>query len=86
MKSSKYFSKFEKVATLPKSEESIYLKNYVAKIPYLIMFGAESDGLSEELINFSTKKVTIEMSESVESLNLAISVGILLYKIENIEN
>ena len=26
------------------------------------MFGAESDGLSQELINFSTDKVTIEMS------------------------
>ncbi len=79
----KYFSKFERIATLPKSDESIYLKNYVAKTPYLIMFGAEADGLSKELINFSDKKVTIEMSDSVESLNLAVSVGISLYKIEN---
>ena len=47
------------------------------------MFGAESTGLSEELKNFATKNVTIEMNNKVESLNLSISVGVFLYKINS---
>lgn len=79
----KYFDKFERVATLPKTDDTIFLKEYSGKSPYLIMFGAESDGLSNELIDFATKKVTIEMNDAVESLNLSVSVGVFLYKIEN---
>ena len=44
------------------------------------MFGSEADGLSEELKNFATKNLTIEMESNVESLNLSISVGVILYK------
>ena len=45
------------------------------------MFGSEADGLSEELKMFATDNITIEMSDKVESLNLSISAGIILYKI-----
>ena len=45
------------------------------------MFGAEADGLSNELINYSTDKVTIEMDSKVESLNLSMSAGIIFYKL-----
>ena len=48
------------------------------------MFGAESNGLSKELIQLANKKgesVTIEMKNNVESLNLSISAGIILYKL-----
>lgn len=72
------FEKFERVATLPKASDTINLKDYNAKTPYLIMFGSEADGLSEELIDFSTKKITIEMDKDVESLNLSVSVGVIL--------
>ena len=33
----------------------------------LIMFGSEADGLSDELKNFATTNVTIEMAPFVES-------------------
>jgi len=72
------FEGFERVATLPKADDTVFLKEYKATSPYLIMFGSEADGLSEELINFATKKVTIEMDSDVESLNLSVSVGIIL--------
>lgn len=75
------FNNFERVATLPKSQNIINLKDYNVTAPYMIMFGSEANGLSQELIDFSTKKVTIEMNEEVESLNLSISVGIFLYKL-----
>lgn len=72
------FADFERVATLPKANDTVFLKDYQSNSPYLIMFGSEANGLSEELIKFATKKVTIEMNSEVESLNLSVSVGIIL--------
>lgn len=76
----KYFSDFDRIATLPKSENCVSLKDFSTKEKSLVMFGAESSGLSEDLINFATTKLTIEMTNEVESLNLSISAGIVLYK------
>lgn len=78
------FGSFERVATLPASENTINLKDFKVKSPYLIMFGSEADGLSQELIDFSTKKLTIEMDKDVESLNLSVSVGVCLYGVINL--
>ncbi|MGN1125252.1 MAG: TrmH family RNA methyltransferase [Candidatus Gastranaerophilaceae bacterium] len=77
----KYFHDFTRIATLPKSNDSVYLKDYKPQDKTLVMFGTESSGLSEELINFSTDKVTIEMDDKVESLNLSMSAGIIFYKL-----
>lgn len=76
------FDEFERVATLPNGNNVIGLKGYMPKEKVLIMFGSEADGLSDELKKSATKNVTIEMSDNVESLNLSISVGIILYKIK----
>lgn len=76
-----YFSDFERIATLPKSDDSKYLKDFETGEKSLVMFGAESSGLSDKLIEFSTKKLTIEMKNDVESLNLSVSAGIILYKL-----
>ena len=76
---SEIFEKFERVATLPRSKN--LLKTYKPNYPVLVMFGSEADGLSEDLIKFSTASVKIEMSKNVESLNLATSVAVILYKI-----
>ncbi len=73
------FEKFERVATLPRAAE--YLKNTKINEPMLIMFGSEADGLSQELIDFSTKEVKIEMASNVESLNLSVSCAVVLYKL-----
>lgn len=72
------FDTYNKVATLPKGEG---LKEFKIQQPYLIMFGSEADGLSQELIDFSTQKLTIEMNSEVESLNLSVSVGIILHNL-----
>lgn len=70
---------FTPVATLPSSKNTVNLKDFKAKSPYLIMFGSEAKGLSQDLIDFSTQKLTIEMNSEVESLNLSVSVGIILH-------
>lgn len=77
------FSSFERIATLPKGKNVVLLDDYKPIEQILIMFGSEADGLSEELKNYSTKDITIEMSPSVESLNLSISAGIIMHKIKN---
>ena len=75
----KVFEGFERVATLPRATQ--YLKDFSVKEPVLLMFGSEADGLSDELINFATKEVKIEMTQTVESLNLSISCAIVLYSL-----
>ena len=77
------FNDYERIATLPKAENTIWLNEYKTQEKVLVMFGSEASGLSEDLKNFATKNVTIEMSDRVESLNLSISAGIFMYKIMN---
>lgn len=76
----KLFDSYERIATLPKSEKTTWLREYQPAKKVLVMFGAESTGLSAELKEFATKNVTIEMDSKIESLNLSISVGVFLYK------
>lgn len=73
------FKDFERVATLPRATEN--LKSFNVNEPVLVMFGSEADGLSDELIDFATKKVKIEMASTVESLNLSVSCAVVLYKL-----
>lgn len=75
----KYFNDFERIATLPRSNN--LLRKFKPKQHMLLMFGSEADGLSEDLINYSTTSIKIEMNKCVESLNLSISCGIILYHI-----
>ena len=75
------FEDYERVATLPKSENTIWLNKYKPAEKTLIMFGSEANGLSSFLKNFATKNITIEMSDKVESLNLSISAGLIMYKL-----
>ena len=75
---------FIPVSTLPKNNETTFLKDFSSDEKLLIMFGTESNGLSEELKDFAKSKgrgITIEMTDKVESLNLSISVGVILYKL-----
>lgn len=74
------FTNYERIATLPRSKN--LLKEYKIKSNQtLIMFGSEADGLSEKLIKFSTNSIKIEMAKTVESLNLATSVSVILYEL-----
>ena len=74
-----HFSKFEKIATLPKAKT--YLNDYKTDKPVLVMFGSEADGLSNELVEFSNSQIKIEMADNVESLNLSVSCAVVLYKL-----
>ena len=56
----------ENVTTMKKIKEGI------------IVFGNESKGISPELLNMSTVKITIPKKGKAESLNVAVAVGIIL--------
>lgn len=73
------FDDYERIATLPRAKN--YLKDFEAVKPFVVMFGSEADGLSDELIDFATKEVKIEMASAVESLNLSVSCAVVLYKL-----
>lgn len=75
----KIFEDYQKIATLPRSTNM--LKNFTPQEKCIVMFGSEADGLSDDLISLSTDSVKIEMSPNVESLNLSISCGIIIYQI-----
>ncbi len=75
----KIFGNFDRIATLPRAKN--LLNNFEQHGQILVMFGSEADGLSDELINFSTNSVKIEMANTVESLNLSISAAIIMYKL-----
>lgn len=75
----KVFSNYDRIATLPRATH--LLKNSKIDEKVVVMFGSEADGLSEDLIKFSTKSVKIEMTKSVESLNLSVSCAVVLYEL-----
>ncbi len=48
--------------------------------PMVLMFGSESHGISDELAEQADYLLTIPMNNQVESLNLSVSTGIILYE------
>ncbi|HBG49315.1 MAG TPA: hypothetical protein DDW90_07415 [Cyanobacteria bacterium UBA9971] len=49
--------------------------------PTVVFFGSEAEGISDLLANQADEFVKIPMSEEVESLNLSISAGIVMYEV-----
>ena len=67
---------FKRIATAPKGGTSIYEFEFPAKS--LIIFGSEANGLTDDILSNSDITISIPSSGMGESLNLAISCGILL--------
>lgn len=50
------------------------------KQPRLLVFGSEAHGVSDEILSLMDETFKIPMQNSVESLNLAVSAGIILFE------
>jgi RNA methyltransferase, TrmH family len=50
------------------------------RVPSLLMFGSEAHGLDDSVIQLADEIVNIPMMNDVESLNLAVSAGIILFE------
>ena len=77
----KYFKNHKFYATsVDKSLKLKSLKEADIKSPCIIMFGSEAFGLSKNTVEKSDFYVTIPIKGDIESLNLSISIGIVLYE------
>ena len=60
--------------------ENIYWENDLKDVEYIV-FGPESVGLPEEILNnYKDKQITIPMDTQSRSINLANAVGIVMYE------
>jgi TrmH family RNA methyltransferase len=50
------------------------------RLPTALVLGSESEGFSKEELEAAGKSVSVPMRGSVESLNVAVSAGVLLYE------
>ena len=67
---------FTKIATIPKGGTSIYEFDFPAKS--IILFGSEANGLNDDIVSNTDIILSIPSKGNGESLNLAISCGIVL--------
>jgi tRNA G18 (ribose-2'-O)-methylase SpoU len=70
-----------KLAAMVLDESALDLADFRADGPTALMFGSEADGLAKPLIDRADVKLTIPMSKQVDSLNLAASAAIALWRI-----
>lgn len=63
--------------------ESIDLLDIKKCDKHVLVFGNEGQGVSEEIIKLSDKKVIIKMDEKVDSLNVAVASGIMMFYFNN---
>lgn len=66
------------VACTEKTDELIYTPDY--KLPTAIIMGAEDEGISNDLIRLADHLAKIPMAGNIESLNVSVSAGIILYE------
>lgn len=67
---------FDVVATVPAGAANLYASRLAARS--VLVFGAEGEGMSRELIAAATQRLSIPGSGRVESLNIAASAAVLL--------
>ena len=75
------FTTHKFIATTLSKENNISLEECKKLDKYIIMFGSEANGLSENLTKISDKNIKLEMTNNVESLNLSVSASIVLYEL-----
>ncbi len=63
------------------AQDSKSINDVEIKDNHCLVFGNEGNGVSLEIINKSTKKVIIPINKKIDSLNVAVASGILMYKL-----
>ncbi|MBK9510637.1 MAG: 23S rRNA (guanosine(2251)-2'-O)-methyltransferase RlmB [Cytophagaceae bacterium] len=72
-------SGFRIVSCTEKTENSLYSPDYT--LPTAIIMGSEEDGISDTLLQLSDDAVRIPLKGKVESLNVSVATGIILYEV-----
>ncbi|MGL5510758.1 MAG: TrmH family RNA methyltransferase, partial [Microcoleaceae cyanobacterium] len=71
-------------ATVPTAQLSYWQVDM--KKPTILLLGNEGGGLSQELINLADQQVQIPLSNSIESLNVAICTALILFEAKRQRN
>jgi len=66
------------VCCTEKTQEFIYKPDYT--VPTAIVMGSEEDGIRNEIIRISDHLAKIPMYGEIESLNVSVSTGVILYE------
>lgn len=67
------------VCCTEKTQDNIYTPDYTA--PTAIVMGSEEDGIRNEIIRISDHLAKIPMFGEIESLNVSVSTGVILYEV-----
>lgn len=66
------------IACTEKTTDTIFNADFTT--PACIIMGSEEDGISNEYLKLSDKKVMIPMQGKISSLNVSVAAGIILYE------
>jgi TrmH family RNA methyltransferase len=78
------YGDFQFFATVVKDGQKQNIYNEIKyKKPTIILFGSEADGISDILARQADNFIKIPMNQEVESLNLSISVALVVYEAFN---
>jgi len=69
------------IVALEQTKDSIDYKEYTPENKTAVILGNEVDGVSKDLLGITDVVVDIPMNGIKESLNVSVSVGILLYRL-----
>ncbi len=71
-------SGFQIIACTEKTDQVIY--DAELSIPTVMILGSEEDGISEELLDLADQKCMIPISGQIDSLNVSVAAGIILFE------
>ncbi|MCX6291192.1 MAG: 23S rRNA (guanosine(2251)-2'-O)-methyltransferase RlmB [Bacteroidetes bacterium] len=66
------------IAATEKTSEVHYQADYTS--PCAIIMGSEEDGISSDLLKLADKKIKIPLLGSIESLNVSVACGVVLFE------
>ncbi|GGZ27856.1 23S rRNA (guanosine(2251)-2'-O)-methyltransferase RlmB [Echinicola pacifica] len=66
------------ISCTEKTEKGMYEGDFTG--PLALVMGSEEDGISEDLMELSDETVRIPMSGNIESLNVSVASGVLIYE------
>ncbi len=72
------------IACTGESDKSPHEVNY--SLPTAIVMGSEESGISETVLNLSNDVVRIAMEGHIESLNVSVATGMILYEVKRQRN
>ena len=65
------------------SDKAVSLEKVNKKDDFVLVLGNEAHGVSEDTLKMANQVVKIDISDSIDSLNVAVAGGILMYELKN---